>query len=137
MASGTILENTPGKKVLLLGNQGFARGALEAGVQVATGYPGTPSSEILEALAGTAKAAGIYVEWSVNEKVAFEVAYAASLAGVRAMVTLDSRLLWKSIMAVRSRSVKISPFKTRKVSSKKFSAFFTAPAVPSGVSSKI
>ena len=90
MASGSILENAPGKKVLLLGNQGFARGALEAGVQVATGYPGTPSSEILEALAGVAKTAGIYVEWSVNEKVAFEVAYAAALAGIRAMVTQKS-----------------------------------------------
>ena len=90
MASGTILKSVLEKKVLLLGNQGFARGALEAGVQVATGYPGTPSSEILETLAGAAKEAGIYVEWSVNEKVAFEVAYAASLAGVRAMVTQKS-----------------------------------------------
>ena len=70
---------------ILMGNGAVARGLIEAGCHAVTGYPGTPSSEILEALAGAAKTAGIYVEWSVNEKVAFEVAYAAALAGVRAM----------------------------------------------------
>jgi len=78
------------EKTLFMGNEAFARGALEAGIQLATGYPGTPSSEILGTLARWAKESEIYVEWSVNEKVAFEVAYGASLTGVRAMVTQKS-----------------------------------------------
>lgn len=69
----------------MLGNEAIARGAIEAGVQVATAYPGTPSSEILETLVKVAKDFDIYVEWSVNEKVAFEVALAASICGLRAM----------------------------------------------------
>jgi len=72
----------------LLGNEAIARGAVEAGVDVATAYPGTPSTEILESLAKVAKEYGIYVEWSVNEKVAFEVAIGGSLAGLRAMVSM-------------------------------------------------
>ena len=72
-------------KVLLSGNEAVARGAFEHGVQVATGYPGTPSSEILE---NVAKYQGIYREWSVNEKVAMDVAIGASYAGRRAMVTM-------------------------------------------------
>jgi indolepyruvate ferredoxin oxidoreductase alpha subunit len=65
------------------GNEAFARGILEAGLTVAAGYPGTPSSEIIEHLAGASKAGNLYVEWSVNEKVAMEVAAAASFAGLR------------------------------------------------------
>ncbi len=72
-------------KVLLSGNEAIARGAYEYGVKVATGYPGTPSSEILENVA-TYK--GIYSEWSVNEKVAMDVAIGAAYAGRRAMVTM-------------------------------------------------
>ena len=72
----------------MLGNEAIARGAMEAGVQVAAAYPGTPSSEILETLAGVAKELDIYVEWSTNEKVAFEVALAASICGVRAMASM-------------------------------------------------
>ena len=75
-------------KVILLGNEAIARGAIEAGVGVAAGYPGTPSTEILEALASVARDLNIYVEWSVNEKTAFEVAYGAALSGVRALVTM-------------------------------------------------
>ena len=86
--SRVLLEDAPGKKVLLLGNEAFARGALEANVQVAAAYPGTPSSEIMEALSSVAEAAGIYAEWSVNEKVAFEVAYAAAVSGLRAMCSM-------------------------------------------------
>jgi indolepyruvate ferredoxin oxidoreductase alpha subunit len=74
------------KKELLSGNEAIARGAYEAGVTVATGYPGTPSTEILEA-AATYKPA-IYCEWSPNEKVALEVAVGASLAGARSIVTM-------------------------------------------------
>ena len=74
-------------KRLLSGNEAFARGAYEAGVKVATGYPGTPSTEILEAIASHYKDA-IYCEWSPNEKVAFEVAAGAYVAGARALVTM-------------------------------------------------
>ena len=84
----TISSDAPGEKLYMLGNEAIARGAIEAGVQVAAAYPGTPSTEILETLAGVAKKFGMYVEWSVNEKVAFEVALAASLCGVRAMASM-------------------------------------------------
>ncbi len=73
---------------VLLGNEAIARGAIEAGVAVATAYPGTPSTEIVESLAEVANELGIYVEWSVNEKVAFEVAYAAAIAGARSLVAM-------------------------------------------------
>ena len=72
------------KKALLSGNEAIARGAFEAGIQVAAGYPGTPSSEILE---NVAKYKTIYAEWSVNEKVAMDVAAGAAYSGRRAMVT--------------------------------------------------
>lgn len=71
---------------LLSGNDAIARGAYEAGVTVATGYPGTPSTEILEAASRFAPE--IYCEWSPNEKVALEVAAGASLAGARCIVTM-------------------------------------------------
>lgn len=76
------------ERVLLLGNEAIARGAIEAGVKVATSYPGTPSVEVLESLVAVAPTYGIYVEWSINEKVAFEVAVAASLSGLRSLVSL-------------------------------------------------
>src|SRR4030065_1945675 len=69
----------------LSGNEAIARGAWEAGVHVAAGYPGTPSTEIIENLA---RYEDIDVEWSTNEKVAFDVAYGASLAGGRALVSM-------------------------------------------------
>jgi len=84
----TISSDAPGERLFVLGNEAIARGAIEAGVQVAAAYPGTPSSEILETLAGVAKELDIYVEWSTNEKVAFEVALAASICGVRAMACM-------------------------------------------------
>jgi len=87
---GMLLQDTPDKKILLMGNEAFARGALEAGVQLAAGYPGTPSSEIIESLGSVAREAGVYTEWSVNEKVAFEVAYAGSVSGVRSLVVFKS-----------------------------------------------
>ncbi len=70
---------------LLSGNEAIALGAYHAGVRVATAYPGTPSTEILEALA---RFDDIYTEWSTNEKVAMEVALGASYAGVRAMASM-------------------------------------------------
>ena len=72
----------------LLGNEAIARGAIEANIGFVAGYPGTPSSEILETLARNADKYGIYAEWSTNEMVAFENALGASLAGLRAMVTM-------------------------------------------------
>jgi len=74
-------------KVILSGNEALARGAYEYGVQVATGYPGTPSSELLE---NVAEYEEIYSEWSTNEKVAMDVAIGASYAGKRAMVAMKS-----------------------------------------------
>jgi indolepyruvate ferredoxin oxidoreductase alpha subunit len=72
-------------KKLMLGNEGAARGAYEAGVRVATAYPGTPSTEITEAVA---KYEEVYAEWSPNEKVALETAIGASIAGARALVCM-------------------------------------------------
>jgi indolepyruvate ferredoxin oxidoreductase alpha subunit len=83
-----IATYAPGTDQLLMGNEAIARGALEAGVGFASAYPGTPSSEIIGSLADAAKEAGIYAEWSVNEKVALEAAAAASFAGVRAIVAM-------------------------------------------------
>jgi len=77
-----------GVEVLLMGNEAIARGALEAGVRVAAGYPGTPSSEIIETLSRFAQAGRLYVEWSTNEKVAMEVAAAASFAGLRSLCVM-------------------------------------------------
>ncbi len=88
MSELNVSSDAPGERLFLLGNEAIARGAIEAGVQVAAAYPGTPSTEILETLAGAAKNFGIYVEWSVNEKVAFEVALAASICGVRAIASM-------------------------------------------------
>ncbi|MDD3839289.1 MAG: indolepyruvate ferredoxin oxidoreductase subunit alpha [Clostridia bacterium] len=72
-------------KQLLLGNQAIARGAYEAGVKVCTAYPGTPSTEITEAIS---KYDDVYCEWSPNEKVALEVGIGAAIAGARAMVCM-------------------------------------------------
>lgn len=74
----------------LMGNEAIGRGIVEAGCTVAAAYPGTPSSEVLESLVRWKKELvhPIYLEWSVNEKVAFEVAYGASLAGARAAAVM-------------------------------------------------
>lgn len=72
-------------KALMTGNEAIARGAWEAGVLLGAGYPGTPSTEILENLV---KYDNVYAEWSTNEKVGLEVAIGASVAGARAMATM-------------------------------------------------
>lgn len=72
---------------LLMGNEAIALGAIAAGVKVVCGYPGTPSTEVLETVAKNNNH-GIYVEWSVNEKAAMELAAGASYAGARVMVTM-------------------------------------------------
>ena len=83
-----VLWDKPGEKVLLLGNQAIARGALEANIAVYAAYPGTPSSELTDTMAIVAKKAGVYMEYSTNEKVAFETALAASWSGLRAMTAM-------------------------------------------------
>ena len=83
-----LLEKESGARHLVMGNEAMARGVLEAGVQVAAGYPGTPSSEIIEVLSGVAAQRGMYTEWSVNEKVALEVAAAASFSGLRSLAVM-------------------------------------------------
>ncbi|MGD9116494.1 MAG: indolepyruvate ferredoxin oxidoreductase subunit alpha [Dehalococcoidia bacterium] len=88
MGKLSITSDAPGERLFVLGNEAIARGAIEAGVQLAAAYPGTPSSEIVETLSQVTEETGMYVEWSVNEKVAFEVALAASICGVRAMAAM-------------------------------------------------
>lgn len=72
-------------KRLLSGNEAAARGAWEAGVQVGAGYPGTPSTEVLETFA---RFPGVYAEWAPNEKVALDTAIGAAYAGRRAFTTM-------------------------------------------------
>jgi indolepyruvate ferredoxin oxidoreductase, alpha subunit len=83
-----LLIQEPGKKLLLLGNEAIARGAVEAGVALATTYPGTPSSEISANFFNIAKESPLYFEYSINEEVALEVAAAASNACVRSMCVM-------------------------------------------------
>jgi len=75
---------------VLLGNEAIGRGIVECGCAVAASYPGTPASEILEAVVAFSRETGqpIHTEWSVNEKVAYEVALAASYTGKRAAVSM-------------------------------------------------
>jgi len=75
-------------KEYLLGNAAIARGILEAGAGVVTSYPGTPASEIVESLAPVSKEYNLHIEWSVNEKVALEVAIGASWTGVRSAAVM-------------------------------------------------
>ncbi|UCF18196.1 MAG: indolepyruvate ferredoxin oxidoreductase subunit alpha [Gemmatimonadota bacterium] len=72
-------------KKLMSGNEAIARGAWEAGVAFAAGYPGTPSTEVLENLA---KYKEIHAQWSTNEKVAFDEGVGAALGGARTLVTM-------------------------------------------------
>ena len=83
-----VSQKSGGIQLLLQGNQAIARGAMEGGVLFCAAYPGNPSSEIIETLAEASKDLPIYVEWSVNEKVALEAATAASFAGCRALVSM-------------------------------------------------
>ncbi len=81
-----MVESPPVQRRVMLGNEAVARGLLEAGCRVICSYPGTPSSEILPAALELKREYGLdtYLEWSVNEKVAFDNAYAAALSGKRA-----------------------------------------------------
>ena len=83
-----LLDQNEEVQHLLMGNEAIARGALEAGMSVASGYPGTPSSEIIESLSRIARERNLYIEWSTNEKVALEVAAAASFANLRSLCAM-------------------------------------------------
>ena len=74
-------------KEFLMGNAAIARGAVAAGLNVISGYPGTPSTEVLET-AAKYNDGSIYVEWSVNEKAALELGAGAAYCGARSMVTM-------------------------------------------------
>ena len=74
----------------MLGNEAIARSALESGVHFVSGYPGTPSSEIIRTIVSYADEANVHVEWSVNEKVACEGAAAAAFAGLNTMACMKN-----------------------------------------------
>lgn len=83
-----LLSDEKGKKIILMGNEAIVRGALESGIGFASTYPGTPSSEIGDTFSEIARDAGIYFEYSTNEKVALEAAMGACFSGVRSMVSM-------------------------------------------------
>ncbi len=83
-----LLSKKTGEKVLLLGNEAAVRGALEAGVQFVSTYPGTPASEIGNIFYKISKEAGAYFEFSTNEKVALEAGIGASLSGLKTLVAM-------------------------------------------------
>ncbi len=72
----------------LLGNEAIVRGAIESGVGFASGYPGTPSSEVTDSFARISKGLGITFEYSINEKIALEMAFAASIGGTRSICAM-------------------------------------------------
>ncbi len=78
------------EKQLLMGNEAIGRALIEAGCQVAAAYPGTPSTEVLQAMLDRRELASepLHIEWSVNEKIAFEVALAASYTGKRSVAVM-------------------------------------------------
>ena len=75
-------------KKLLTGNEAVAEGIIESRVEVICGYPGTPSTEVILDLLPRKEELGIHIAWSVNEKVAFEIAAGAAWVGKRALVTM-------------------------------------------------
>ena len=79
----------PNEKGIVLGNEALARGIFEAGIKVASGYPGTPSSEIMETLALIHRIHPKFqIEWSINEAVGFQVALGASMCNARAFACM-------------------------------------------------
>ena len=78
------------KQLLMLGNEAMARGVLEAGCQIATSYPGTPASEIMASILKMKDEheLSLHAQWAINEKVAYEIAYAGAIAGLRSAVSM-------------------------------------------------
>ncbi len=85
-----IIFEKEGEKIILLGNEAICRGALEAGVNFVSTYPGTPASEIGNIFYQIAKKVGVYFEFSTNEKVAMEAAAGAAFSGLRSLVAMKS-----------------------------------------------
>jgi indolepyruvate ferredoxin oxidoreductase alpha subunit len=83
--AGVIVTIVKDNMLWMSGNEAVALGAFEAGVRIASGYPGTPSTEIMENLSTYE---GVYTEWAPNEKVGLEVAIGASFAGARSLATM-------------------------------------------------
>ena len=88
----------------LMGNEAIALGAIRAGVDLVAGYPGTPSSEILETVAKH-NDGSIYVEWSVNEKAAMEVAAGAALCGAAESADLPADVAGDLCGLIRSQNL--------------------------------
>ncbi|MDR0840878.1 MAG: indolepyruvate ferredoxin oxidoreductase subunit alpha [Christensenellaceae bacterium] len=86
----SVVLQPAGHREVLMGNEAIARGAVEAGLQLMAAYPGTPSSEVGEVLLSAAPESDYYVEWSLNEKVAFEVAAGAALTGARTLCAMKN-----------------------------------------------
>ena len=98
----------PGKRLFLTGDEAVARAALEVGVDVATGYPGNPGTKAITALIPIARHYGMAVEWSVNEKVALEVATGAAWAGKRSFVGMKMsgvNVMADSLLSIDRKSV--------------------------------
>ena len=85
-----LLLNKLGKKIILLGNEAICRGALEAGLQFVSTYPGTPASEIGNTFFKISSKTGIYFEFSTNEKVALEAGVGASFSGLKTLIAMKS-----------------------------------------------
>ncbi len=81
-----LVSAKAGETLLLLGNEAIARAAIEAGVDLAATYPGTPSSEIGLVLDDVAREAGLQFQYAVNEKVAMEVGASAAIGGLKSLV---------------------------------------------------
>ncbi|MHA1169597.1 MAG: indolepyruvate ferredoxin oxidoreductase subunit alpha, partial [Candidatus Hodarchaeales archaeon] len=76
-----LIQDKPGERLVVLGNEAIARGLIEAGINGMFSYPGTPSSEISGTLGAAATKVGFYAEYGANEKIALEGAAGFSLAG--------------------------------------------------------
>ena len=83
-----LLSGQTGEQRLFLGNEAIVRGALEAGVALVSTYPGTPASEIGDRCYEISRQTDLYFEYSVNEKVALEVAAGAAASGWRSLVAM-------------------------------------------------
>ncbi len=81
----TMTANVPGEACLMQGNEALVRGAVEAGINFAASYPGSPSSQVLGMLGKIARERNFYAEWSTNEVCALQACIGASLAGGRAL----------------------------------------------------